>query len=140
MSQLLEFIGNHVILVTSFVVVLIAYLYSLYSDKNASYTRITPDQLTRLVNRENAKIVDVRSPEAYASGHIVNAINIPLADIEAGKAKLSGLGKKPVVAYCDRGISSQRACKKLSDEGVSQVFNLSGGVQAWVADKMPLSK
>lgn len=140
MSQLLEFIGNHVILVTSFVVVLIAYVYTLYNDKNASYTRINPDQLTRLVNRENAKIVDVRTPEAYASGHIVNAVNIPLADIEAGKAKLAGLGKRPVVAYCDRGISSQRACKQLSNQGIDPVFNLSGGIRAWVSDKLPLSK
>ena len=140
MSQLLEFIGNHVVLVMAFVAVLIAYVYALYSDKNTSYTRINPDQLTRLVNKENAKIVDVRTPEAYSSGHIVNAVNIPLAEIESGKAKLSGLGKHPVVAYCDRGISSQRACKQLSNQGISPVFNLSGGIQAWVADKLPLSK
>lgn len=140
MSQILEFMGNHIILCMSFVTVLFAYIYTLYNDRNATFTRINTDQLTRLVNKENAKLIDVRSADVYKAGHIVNAINIPLQDIINNKAQLSTLKKRPVITYCDRGISSQTACKKLTEQGVDQVFNLTGGIQAWIADKLPLAK
>ncbi len=140
MSQLVEFIGNHPFLVTLFLLVLFLYLSSLYKEKSRAFQTINIDQLTRLVNQENAQVIDVRPKEAYQQGHIVNALNMPLEDITSGKIKLDKLKKKPVVVYCQMGRSSSKASKNLTDAGIEQVFNLQGGINTWISEKLPLSK
>lgn len=140
MSQLVEFIGNHPLMVTLFLVVLFLFLYTLYKEKSKAFQNVNVDQLTRLVNQQNAQVIDVRSKEEFNQGHIVNAINIPMDDITSGKAKFDKLKKKPVIACCQMGRVSATACQKLTAEGFEQVFNLQGGINAWVSDKLPLSK
>ncbi len=140
MSQLVEFIGNHPFLVTLFLLVLFLFLNSLYKEKSRAFQTINIDQLTRLVNQQNAQVIDVRPKDAYNQGHIVNALNIPLEDITSGKAKIDKLKKKPVVVYCQMGRSSSKASQKLTDSGLEQVFNLQGGINTWINEKLPLSK
>ncbi len=140
MSQLVEFIGNHPFLVMLFMTVLFLFLFTLYKDKSKAYQNVNIDQMTRLVNQQNAQVVDIRPKEAFDQGHIVNAINMPLEDITSGKAKVDKLKKKPVVVYCQVGKSSQTASQKLTDAGLEQVFNLQGGINAWISEKLPLSK
>jgi len=140
MAQLVEFVGNHPFLVVMFFAVLLLFLHSVYKEKNKSYQNVNVDQMTRLINQQNAQVVDVRPQEAYAQGHIVNAINMPLEDIKSGQAKFSKLKKKPVVVYCQVGKVSSAASQELTSAGLEQVFNLQGGINAWINDKLPLSK
>jgi rhodanese-related sulfurtransferase len=140
MSQLVEFVSNHPFLVLLFITVLFLFFRTLYKEQSKAYQNVNIDQLTRLVNQQNAQLVDIRSKEEFAQGHIVNAINMPLADISAGKTKLDKLKKKPVVVYCQVGRTSQTASKLLTDAGIEQVFNLQGGINAWTSEKLPLSK
>jgi rhodanese-related sulfurtransferase len=140
MSQLVEFAGNHPFMVLMFFAVLFLFLNALYKEKSQAFQNVNVDQLTRLVNQQNAQLIDVRPKDAFNQGHIVNAINMPLSDITEGKAKLDKLKKKPVVVYCQIGKSSQAACQQLTQAGFEQVFNLKGGINAWISDKLPLSK
>lgn len=140
MSQLVEFIGNHPFMVTLFLVVLFLFLNTLYKEKSKAFQNVNVDQLTRLVNQQNAQVLDVRPKEAFDQGHIVNAINMSLEDITSGKAKIDKLKKKPVIVYCQIGKSSASASQKLTDAGLEQVFNLQGGINAWISEKLPLSK
>ncbi len=140
MSQLAEFVGNHPFMVSLFLAVLFLYLYTLYKEKNKAYHNVNVDQLTRLVNQQNAQVIDVRPKEAFEQGHIVNAINMPMADLTAGKAKVDKLKKKPVVVYCQMGKFSATASQHLTEAGLEQVFNLQGGINSWISDKLPLSK
>jgi len=140
MSQLAEFVGNHPFLVVLFMAVLFLFLRSLYQDQSKAYKNVNVDQLTRLVNQQNAQLIDVRSKEEFNQGHIVNAINMPLADIAEGKVKLDKLKKKPVVVYCQVGKTSLAASQNLSQAGLEQVFNLQGGLNAWISEKLPLTK
>ncbi len=140
MAQLAEFIGNHVLLVTLFMAVLFLFLITAYKQASDGLKTVTVEQLTHLVNQQNAKLVDVRPADVYAKGHIANAINMPMADIETGKMKLEGLKKRPVVVYCQMGNTSMKACKSLSEAGIEATFSLKGGVNAWLNDKLPLAK
>lgn len=140
MSQLVEFAGNHPFWVVSFLVVLSLFLYSLYKEQSKAYQNVSVDQLTRLVNQQNAQVIDVRSKEEFDQGHIVNAVNLPMDEITSGKAKFDKLKKKPVVVYCQIGKISLAASQQLTDAGFEQVFNLKGGINAWLSDKLPLSK
>ncbi len=140
MSQLVEFIGNHPFLVTLFLAVLFLFLFTLYKEQSKAYQNVNIDQMTRLVNQQNAQVVDVRPADVFQQGHIVNAINMPLDDINSGKAKTDKLKKKPVVVYCQSGRTSMAASQKLSAAGMESVFNLQGGINAWISEKLPLSK
>ncbi len=140
MSQLMEFAGNHPFMVALFLVVLTLLIHNLYKEQSKAYQNVNVDQLTRLVNQQNAQVIDIRPKEDFSQGHIVNSINIPLEDINSGKAKLDKLKKKPVIVYCQVGKTSLKASQQLTEAGLEQVFNLKGGINAWISDKLPLSK
>src|SRR5690606_26584037 len=78
MIRFLEFLGNHPILSGLWLVLCAALLAYL---KSKSARSVTPQQATMLVNRENGIVVDIRERKDYERGHIVDAINIPLAKL-----------------------------------------------------------
>lgn len=71
-----------------------------------------------------AVIIDVRTPQEFASGHIAGAINIPHERIGTGVANLKGISKtSPVLLYCRSGNRSGLAKNALESLGYSQVVN-----------------
>lgn len=81
----------------------------------------------------NPQIIDVRSPEEYASQHLDNAKNINWngADFETKVALLDK--KQPVFVYCMVGGRSKKASDKLVEMGFSKVYDLQGGIMKWNA-------
>ena len=80
-------------------------------------------------------LVDVRTPEEFASGHISGAVNIPLDTIST---RLSEIPQdRDVVLYCRSGNRSNQAWNLLNGEGYSRIYDL-GGVIAWQAAGLPL--
>jgi rhodanese-related sulfurtransferase len=140
MSQLAEFTGNHPFLVMSFLIVAFLFFWTVLKEQSSQLKTITSDQLTRLVNQQNALLVDTRSPEQFQAGHIVNAVNIPTKELDQASKKLPKGKKRPVVVYCQSGRTSMKTCQQLEKQGFEQIFNLKGGITAWVNDKLPLSR
>lgn len=138
MAQLAEFIGNHLLLSLAFLVTFFLLVMMLLSEKMQAFASIKPAQLTQLVNHQNAIVIDTRNPEAFAQGHITNAINIPLSDFNSNSVAYEKYKNKNVIAYCVSGISSRSACKKLINAGIKNVYNLSGGINAWISEKLPV--
>jgi len=66
-------------------------------------------------------LVDVRTAEEFQSGSVANAINIPLNEIESNLDKFSG--KEHIVVFCRSGNRSNKAKKKLEENGISNVTN-----------------
>jgi len=93
---------------------------------------------TRLINDNNPIIIDVRSPAEFASGHLPNARNIPLPDLEKRVGELPA--KRPVLLCCANGSRSARAARLLQQAGREQVFNLVGGLQAWQQAGLPVAR
>jgi len=104
-------------------------------DKNA----LNAVEATLKINREDAVIVDVRSADEFGSGHIPNARNIPLGDLERRAPEIAKSGK-PVILCCASGARSSAACATLQKAGIEQVYNLSGGLQAWQQAGQPVSR
>jgi rhodanese-related sulfurtransferase len=90
--------------------------------------RVSSTQAHALV-KDGARLVDVRSPEEFASEHLDGAINIPVGELEN---RLSELEPKDqaVVVYCHTGIRSARAASKLAAAGFTKVADL-GGMSNW---------
>lgn len=93
---------------------------------------------TRLINDSGAVVLDVRPPADYAAGHLPNARNIPLAELGQRAGELPG--GKPVIVCCKSGNSSGRAVSLLRRGGRQEVFNLTGGLQAWAQAGLPVVK
>ena len=101
---------------------------------------LDPMQTTQLINRRNALIIDIRTPEDFAAGHLPQAKHIAL-DTLANKVPQLGRSKTtPVVVVCQTGLRSQRACATIRTAGYAEVFNLEGGILAWQKSGLPLVK
>lgn len=75
---------------------------------------------------QNATYLDVRTPEEFASGHIKNAVNIPLDQVAARVAEIRNL-QAPIVAYCRSGQRSATAVAFLKQQGIRDIVN-GGGI------------
>ncbi|PKR81048.1 hypothetical protein CW751_07065 [Brumimicrobium salinarum] len=81
----------------------------------------TAQQKDKQIDFENAYIVDVRTPQEFASGHYEGAINIPLNTVEAHLDEFEG--KEQIVVYCRSGARSGNAKMILENAGYSNVIN-----------------
>ncbi len=95
---------------------------------------------TRLINRKDAPVLDVRDPAEFAAGHILGARNMPLAQLGARAADLDKLKGKPVIVYCDGGSRASSAMPVLKQRGFAEVYNLTGGYAAWQQAGLPVEK
>jgi rhodanese-related sulfurtransferase len=138
-QQLLEFAGNHTLLVAAFMAVLTALIWNLVADpggKNA----VDPVTATAMINHEDAIVLDVRSMAEFKDGHIVNAINIPLNGLGNNVKQIEKHRDKPVVTVCRSGSRSGSACTILRKHGFENVKNLRGGMLAWENSSLPVKR
>lgn len=97
-------------------------------------------EATQLINRSDALVIDLRSAEDYAKGHILGAKNIPLADLERRKGELDKHKAKPVIMHCGDGNRAGGGVALLRKSGFGSVHNLAGGYAAWQAAGLPVQK
>jgi phage shock protein E len=86
------------------------------------------------IGEKSVQLIDVRTPQEFAEGHIRKAVNIDVqsADFEA-RAQALISKDKPIAVYCRSGKRSQRAAASLSDMGYKVIYDLKGGYLAWEA-------
>lgn len=95
---------------------------------------------TQLINRSDALVVDLRSTEDYAKGHILGAKSIPLADLERRAGELDKHKAKPVILHCGDGNRAGGGVATLRRKGFDSVHNLAGGYAAWQQAGLPVEK
>ena len=83
-------------------------------------------------------VLDVRSPEEFASGHVPGAVNIPHDQIAARLAEVPR--DKDVVLYCRSGRRTMLAAEVLAGNGYTRLQHLEGDAAAWVDQGRPLEK
>ena len=82
-------------------------------------------------------ILDVRTPEEYAAGHIPGAINIPYTHLPARASELANAAEKDIVLYCATGIRSELAAERIREHGYSRLLHLDGDMKAWQEQRRP---
>ena len=97
-------------------------------------------QATQLMNREDAAVIDLRSDDEFAKGHILGARNIPLAELERRAGELDKYKAKPVIVHCGDGNRAGGGVALLRKQGFGNVVNLSGGFAAWQQAGLPVEK
>jgi phage shock protein E len=81
-------------------------------------------------------VLDVRSPEEYASGHVPGAVNIPYDQVASRMAEVPK--DKDVVLYCKSGRRAGIAAETLAGQGYTRLQHLEGDIVAWVAKGRPV--
>lgn len=93
-------------------------------------------QATQLINSRNAVVVDVRTPEEFATGSLPGARNIPVDKFDQ---KMRDIKKdKPLIVVCASGSRAGRAAAQLRASGYAEVYVLAGGLAAWRAAGLPV--
>lgn len=137
MGQLVEFANGHPLLALAVVISLlgvIAYELKLKAD---GVTNVSAVAAVRLINN-GAAIVDVRAADEFSAGHIVNARNIPLAEIQKDPDAIKKPKNKLLLTICNNGMVSGKAANTLRKAGFESVFSLKGGLAAWRAENLPV--
>ena len=97
-------------------------------------------EAVNLINRNNALVLDVREATEFSGGHIVDAKHIPLAALPERINELKKYKDKAILVNCQRGMRGAKACEILRKAKFTQVHHLQGGIEAWVAAKLPVVK
>ena len=138
MDQYIEFISNHYLLSLALVVVTYLLLQELIESSFNKFERLSPLLAVTKMNSADTIIVDVRDPHEYIKGHIENSINLPLGKFSETLSSLEKYKKNTIIVVCQTGTRSTPACKTLTKADFEKVFNITGGMQSWEDNKLPI--
>ena len=118
------------------VLLMLIYLFA-FSEQKKAGKQISVHDVTSLINSDQGVLVDVRDSKEYQSGHIANAMNIPLSKLEGRLAELEKYRDKTVVLVDKLGQHSASAGRKLKAAGF-EVRRLQGGMGEWRSQSLPV--
>ena len=100
---------------------------------------VAPASAVNLINRQGARVVDVREDSEWQQGHIPDAIHVPLGKLGERMNELEPYkgSDTPLVVVCRSGNRSAMAAVRLRKAGFEGVYNLEGGTMAWQQAGMP---
>ena len=139
MDRLIEYFGHHINLASA--AILMAAVVAVYEIRHRaqSQSALAPQDVIRLMNH-GALVIDLRPQEAFAAGHLNGAKQMTGEQILKAGETLKKHMEKPLVVYDDTGSVGISAARQLAAQGFTKAFNLKGGLAAWRAENLPLSK
>jgi rhodanese-related sulfurtransferase len=102
--------------------------------------RASPAEVVQIMNRGKNVLVDIRTPEEFAAGHLRDAKNIPMADFDKRIGELEKSKTKSIVVICQTGARADKVVRQLQAAGFQDVVALEGGLAAWQAASLPTVK
>ena len=112
---------------------LISFLGCKNNDQNLVQL-ITFDEFETVSKINGVQLIDVRTPEEYSDGHILNSKNIDFLD-ENFELYIQKLDKKsPVIVYCQSGGRSAKSALKLLSNSFVKIYDLDGGFSKWLSE------
>jgi rhodanese-related sulfurtransferase len=139
-AVIIDFLRHNILLVAAAVGSGAMLLWPLLRDGLGGGSAVDTLQATQLMNRQNAVVLDLREPAAYAAGHIIGAKNLPLAELAKRAGDFDKFKSRPVIVHCDTGGTAGRAVAQLKARGFTQVVNLAGGFRAWAQANLPVER
>ena len=139
MAQIIEFANHHPWLIVGLFASWIAVMVYELRLRAGGITHVSAADAVRLINK-GALVIDVRKPDEFQSGHIVNARNVALDRLKGEEDAIAKKKDKVLLAVCDNGGLSGKAASMLRKAGYTNAFSLKGGLGGWRADNLPLVK
>jgi len=102
---------------------------------------IQPAELEETLSASDAPLLlDVRTPEEFAGGHIEGALLVPVAELPDRLDQLGGYEDRGVVVYCERGGRANQALDILAEAGFHNLVILDGSMSRWREEGLPVAK
>ncbi len=139
-EELLAFAGRNPLLSTALAGITVALIYTEISRLTRGFKSLRPAELTALVNRENALVVDLRPIGDFEKGHIPGSKNVQMSQFDPENKQIAAAKALPVVLVCKTGHIAGGAAKRLKKAGFEQVYLLEGGIGAWQQADLPLKR
>lgn len=140
MQQLVEFLSNHPVLAGAWVVVAVLLVFMQIKHMKTGVKALVPQEVTYMINKQDAVVIDMRAIADFNKGHIAGAKNIPQSKLDDSQKELEKHKNKPIIMVCANGMQAGAAGTKLKKAGFDNVFKLSGGFQSWVGENLPTVK
>lgn len=107
---------------------------------NNTFQNVTVDTAYNMITNDddNLVILDVRYQSEYDLGHLYGAVLIPYDELEARISELEGYKNHEILVYCRSGHRSEIASEILVDYNFTEVYNMVGGILAWVEADYPI--
>ncbi len=140
MADFEAFAQNNLILVLAWVGLLAALIWNEISRMTSGFKEIDPSELTALINHGEALVVDVSPLKDYEAGHILGSKHVFFSQLDPQAKDLAAHREKPLALYCQSGMQARQAAAKLVKAGFTQVKILRGGLGAWRAENLPVSR
>jgi len=139
-SKYFVFIAKHWYWVATLIIALLLLIYEESKVRGMGGSRLTPPLATRMINSEEAVVLDIRDASMFAQGHIAGAVNMLVANLECNPKRLENYKQRPVIVVCATGQKSVSIMNKLRKQGFDKVYVLQGGINGWKNANMPLVK
>jgi rhodanese-related sulfurtransferase len=139
MGQYLEFFHHHTELFAALAVVVIVLIINEVHGSVTGGKRLSSAEAVRLINDRDALVVDLRPAADFRKGHLLNAVNLPNTKLGERSSELGKDKERPLILCCASGATSVEAAKTLRQLGFSEVYPLRGGLQAWIAENLPVT-
>ncbi len=139
MDRLLEYITHHPWYAGGAAVAALLVIAYELRTRSENVAAVSPQDVVRLMN-QGAFVIDLRPAEAFSSGHVAGARQMSGEQILKAGDTLKKQKEKVVVVYDDTGSLGASAVRQLAAQGFTKAFNLRGGIAAWRAENLPLSK
>jgi len=107
-------------------------------DPREPFTRIDVKEAQGLLSQDSSVIIDVREPREYNTGHVPGAKLISVATVFMRREELPT--NKDIIFVCGAGQRSALACEMAAAVGLTRLYNLEGGTEAWAKAGLPLEQ
>ena len=125
MQEIMQFVGRHPVLSIAWIGLLAAVIVTSLKGLTSKVKVITRGEATRLINKEDAVVVDLRQRDDFRKGHIASAINLLPTDIKANNlGELEKHKDKPIIVVDGSGMQAQDPASALNKAGFERVFVL----------------
>ena len=140
MSDFIEFAQHNWLLFLALFAILGMLVGGEVLRKVRGISTLNAAEALRLINDQDAWVVDIRGGGEYKEGHIPQARHVPFAALRERLGEFVKAGDKPVIVYCRSGATAQSACALLKKNGIANVYSLNGGLPAWLDAYLPVSR
>ena len=137
MNKFFVFISDNflaVLVLLSLITIFIIY------EKRKGGVKVDTSEMTRLINKGNPYVYDLRSAAEYGTGSVAGALNLQPSNLVKQDALFKASEEDCIILICKTGTTSSKSAGELKKQGFANVNVLSGGMTNWTQSGMPLVK
>ena len=138
MNDIIQFLQGHMLHASIWLILLLAIIGVELWNKRQRPKEVSPQELVDLINHDSIKVLDIRTAQLFKKGHILNSKNTPW--LTQDEQMFKPYQNDKLFLVCQQGTQSINLAQKLKQNGFSEVCVLSGGLQAWQSQQLPIVK